>query len=314
MQRFQHILFVTHGFEHEANAIKQALKLAVENQAQLKILIICPRLPETLDPYKDSYQQTLIDNVKKAISKAESQLDKTIPVQGIVVEFENGTPHLIRIISRIIHDKHDLLMKAVESGKMNEGFKALDLELVRKCPCPVWLCRDKKEEIAAHIGVAIDPQSEEDVGKELAIKLLKVADQLASKSGSPLSIITCWDFPFENTLRRSPFIRIPEDQIQNFVHQHEMDCRKALDALIKKARMTSQLNVVLKRGVADDMIPTVLTEQQIDLLIMGTVGRTGIPGFVIGNTAVNVLQKISCSLLALKPKGFISTVKPQSLP
>ncbi|HRE31359.1 MAG TPA: universal stress protein, partial [Candidatus Berkiella sp.] len=34
-----------------------------------------------------------------------------------------------------------------------------------------------------------------------------------------------------------------------------------------------------------------------------------IPGFIIGNTAENVLQKISCSLLALKPNGFISPVK-----
>lgn len=42
---------------------------------------------------------------------------------------------------------------------------------------------------------------------------------------------------------------------------------------------------------------------------MGTVARTGIPGFIIGNTAENILQKIDCSLLALKPLGFVSPVK-----
>lgn len=30
---------------------------------------------------------------------------------------------------------------------------------------------------------------------------------------------------------------------------------------------------------------------------------------IIGNTAENILQKIDCSLLALKPLGFVSPVK-----
>jgi len=42
---------------------------------------------------------------------------------------------------------------------------------------------------------------------------------------------------------------------------------------------------------------------------MGTVARTGISGFIIGNTAENILEEISCSLIALKPEGFVSPVK-----
>lgn len=310
MQRFHRILYISHGFQEEFGAIKQALKLAADNQAKLKILIICPQLPKTLDPYKDSYQQTLVDNVQKAISMGRHQLEMNVPVQDIEIEFENGIPHLIRIISRVIRDKHDLLIKAVEHDKKDHGFKALDMELVRKCPCPVWLCRATNNEITQlKISVAIDPHSEEDKAKELAIKLLKVADQLATLSNNPLSIITCWDYPFENTLRHSPFVSIPEDRIQSMVHEHEIDIRKALDALLNKIKPKSDLIIFLKKGIPDEVIPALITEQNIDLLVMGTVGRTGIPGFVIGNTAVNVLQKMSCSLLALKPTGFVSPVK-----
>jgi len=57
----------------------------------------------------------------------------------------------------------------------------------------------------------------------------------------------------------------------------------------------------VSRGVQD--------ETKIDILIMGTVARTGISGFIIGNTAENILQKIDCSLLALKPQGLVSPVK-----
>jgi nucleotide-binding universal stress UspA family protein len=41
---------------------------------------------------------------------------------------------------------------------------------------------------------------------------------------------------------------------------------------------------------------------------MGTVGRTGIPGFFIGSAAEEILSKIDCSILAIKPAGFISPV------
>jgi universal stress protein E len=34
-----------------------------------------------------------------------------------------------------------------------------------------------------------------------------------------------------------------------------------------------------------------------------------IAGFVIGNTAENVLRELRCSLLALKPNGFVSPVR-----
>jgi nucleotide-binding universal stress UspA family protein len=41
---------------------------------------------------------------------------------------------------------------------------------------------------------------------------------------------------------------------------------------------------------------------------MGTVGRTGLPGFFIGNTAEEVLQTATTSVLAVKPAGFESPV------
>jgi nucleotide-binding universal stress UspA family protein len=41
---------------------------------------------------------------------------------------------------------------------------------------------------------------------------------------------------------------------------------------------------------------------------MGTVCRTGIPGLIIGNTAERVLDVVDCSVLTVKPEGFVSPV------
>ena len=43
-------------------------------------------------------------------------------------------------------------------------------------------------------------------------------------------------------------------------------------------------------------------------IVMGTVCRTGIPGFFIGNTAEYVLSRVHCSVLTMKPAGFVSPV------
>jgi hypothetical protein len=41
---------------------------------------------------------------------------------------------------------------------------------------------------------------------------------------------------------------------------------------------------------------------------MGTLARSGIPGYIIGNTAERVLVGVDRSVLAVKPEGFVSPV------
>jgi len=57
------------------------------------------------------------------------------------------------------------------------------------------------------------------------------------------------------------------------------------------------------------VIPGIVKSQEIDLLVMGTVCRTGIAGFFIGNTAEMILDEVDCSVLTLKPNGFVSPVE-----
>lgn len=40
-----------------------------------------------------------------------------------------------------------------------------------------------------------------------------------------------------------------------------------------------------------------------------TVARTGVAGIIMGNTAETILNQIDCSILAIKPPGFVTPVK-----
>lgn len=64
----------------------------------------------------------------------------------------------------------------------------------------------------------------------------------------------------------------------------------------------------LVRGRPSDLIVSFAQDNDVGLLVMGTVGRTGIPGLLIGNTAERVIDLVRCSILALKPQGFVSPV------
>jgi len=62
------------------------------------------------------------------------------------------------------------------------------------------------------------------------------------------------------------------------------------------------------KGLPRREIPALARTLEADLLVMGTVGRTGVPGLFIGNTAETILEQIECSVLAVKPEGFRTPV------
>ena len=68
-------------------------------------------------------------------------------------------------------------------------------------------------------------------------------------------------------------------------------------------------HVHLLKGNAGHVISKLANNKRVELVVMGSVARTGIPGFLIGNTAEEVLNQVNCSVLTVKPEGFDTPVK-----
>ena len=85
---------------------------------------------------------------------------------------------------------------------------------------------------------------------------------------------------------------------------------KNLNHLLQAYDLSSQHERVhLIKGSATESINKVASSIEADIIVMGTLGRTGIPGFFMGSTAEEVLQSTNASVLAVKPPGFISPVQ-----
>ncbi|AMQ28721.1 TPA: universal stress protein [Legionella pneumophila] len=310
MHRFHNILFVSHGIKDETEVLQLTLRLAAESQAQLRILITCPPFPDTLSEYKASYEEYLIDKMNKTIQLAKSGLGLSKKKIPIPIEVECGSMPDVRIIRHVLKHSHDLLIKEAETLESRKGFKAVDMELLRKCPCALFLYRPLKNTLQdIRVAVAIDPKDEEPVAQDLSLRLLEVSHSLNAFYQGKLRIVSCWDFVLENYLRDSVWLKISETELEKMVVEEKHTHSLLLRELIKRSHISGESQIEHLKGHPEDAIPHLITHKKIDILVMGTVARTGIAGFIIGNTAENILQKINCSLLALKPQGFVSPVK-----
>lgn len=307
MNRFRRILLVSHAEPQELQALRHALELATRNAARFDILILYPSLPPEIQPYRDSLEQGLKLRLTEALT---GQIGTGGGPDIRLFAASTGQPSM-EVIRRVLAEGYDLVVKEADSGDTREtGLHAGDMELLRKCPCPVWLCRPFRHEPSRlKIGVAIDPVSEEPAAQGLSLRLLQLAGSLASLYSVPLHVISCWDFPLEHYLRHSTWVSLPDSELNQLVAQTRSRHEQALESLTQAAEIAAPLEIHRIRGPAATSIPQWVEAGSMDILIMGTVARTGIPGFVIGNTAEDILRKIGCSLLALKPEGFVSPVR-----
>lgn len=309
LKQFHHILFISTRLHGEKEALKQALLLAQKNETTLDVLIVSRQLPNAIAENQESYELFIKDNANKKIKAAKSSFLVKKKKMEINIAVEWGDVPDITIVQRVIHKGYDLLVKEAEDNENRAGFKALDMALLRKCPCALFIHRSSGHTSPkSNVAVAIDPKNDTPAAHDLSINLLRMSQIIAKYYNSKLNIVSCWDSALEKYLHSHYLVNVPEQQINEVVGRECNEHLQALYGIIKQSGIDEKQKIYQLKGNPVDLIPSFITEQKINILVMGTVARTGIAGFIIGNTAEDILQKIDCSLLALKPPGFVSPV------
>lgn len=311
MQNFHNILFVSHAVGDESDGFVQALSVARYNGAALRILVVCPALPEEFGDYSEAYFDGLKKDVNDELEAARANLNLGEDELAVTIEVDCGSTPAERVIRRVQGEGVDLVIKNVEGHTRRKGFRAMDMELLRKCPCPVWLCRPLRNSRAnMSVLVAVDPECEEATAYDLAIRLLRLSRSLADVCSGTLHVVSCWEYDVDEYLRHHVPLHVSDEELDRIIEQAGSKHRGKLDTLIHAAGIGGEIEVHHTIAQPERFIPLLVEEKKFDILVMGTVARTGIPGFIMGNTAENLLQKVSCSLLALKPSDFASPVRP----
>lgn len=319
MKRFKNILLVDDNEDLQESSLQRAVNLAEHNQADLSIIRIVNVPHDTIlsgfaapERLKKAYTVEWQNQLAEITANCQDKVNIT----GKLI-FDRVFP---RVVQEVIENGYDLVMKSAEEHHTlkNRIFGSVDMHLLRKCPCPVWIM--KSHEITQYKGIvaAVDFEPSEDEKKmsNLNRQILELASSLALSEFSQLHVAHAWTAWGESLLNTPRFNLAEGGRVDEWIEQQRVTHEKRVDVLmgILSDMISSETNeylgpkVHIVKGKAYDVIPNLVREQQADLVVMGTVARTGIPGFLMGNTAENILNNIDCSVLAVKPSGFVTPV------
>lgn len=320
MKQLNNILCALTPSEKCRTALERAVTLVENNQARLTVVdIIEPVTAGIGMPEGGPISNDLHDAVKSdrlnALESFTAPYRERIDIRHDVFT----TPGFLAIVRAVLRDRYDLVIKLAEDPDyMDRLFGSDDMQLLRKCPCPVWLMQPVEKFNYATVMAAVDfdPMQPETVGQRLNMDILELASSLALSDFAALHVVHVWDVPelgFVELWSDSPeAARSNLLQAANANHENSMQIlrQKLRDQLGQETYQYLSPKFHTLKGSAKTVIPRMAEQLQVDLVVMGTVARTGIAGFLIGNTAEAILDQLKCSVLALKPPGFVTSVEP----
>ena len=314
MKRFKNILLICDFDVKQQMAVERAISLARQNEAVLTVFTVIRELPEDARMASISMsQQMFFKQVFDDYNEQLETLSTEIRQQGVEVKSKivTGTPFL-EIIRQVLCDKHDLVILAAEGkkGLKERLFGSTSMHLMRKCPCPVWVVKSEKKSKYKRILAAVDTATEflEPSRESLNPLTMNLASSLARMDNSELYVVQVWSMYYENyiksrgLLEKSAILKLRKDTKQQYLEK--------LDSLMADIDLTGVITHkhLIRNDDAARAIIKLVKNKKINLLVIGTVCRTGLAGFFIGNTAEKVLSEVNCSVLTVKPEGFVTPV------
>ncbi len=211
------------------------------------------------------------------------------------------------IIAEIFETGHDLLLKGTRKHDVLESvfFTPTDWHLLRKCPCPVLLVKNHDWPINGNIIASVHVGSENTTHTALNDSMVEQGLKFAKQLNAELYLVNSYPVTPANVT-----VELPEFDPTSYTDAVRGFHLTAMKALRQKYGIDEE-HTYVKEGLPEDVVPKAAQELDAGLVILGTTGRTGLSAVFIGNTAENVIDKINCDVLALKPEGYISPLAPE---
>ena len=252
---------------------------------------------------REAMRQTVIDDRRQWIEEFIAQYD----LEGIDIDIEvvwHNRP-FEAVIERVIEQKYHVVIKGTHQHDKLKSviFTPTDWHLLRKCPCPLLLVKDHSWPENGNVLAAINAGSDEDEHQSLNDIITEEAKHLADLIHSNVHLVNSYPGTPVNIA-----IEIPEfdaSQYNDSMLHHHQD---AMTSHAEKFGVPVE-NTHVQEGLPEDVIEEVALKLDAELVVLGTIGRTGLSAALIGNTAEHVIDKLNCDVLALKPVGYKSPLQ-----
>ena len=183
----------------------------------------------------------------------------------------------------------------IKTGHRTESFMytPTDWHLLRECPAPVIIAAEKKWRATKPIVAAVDLESKNRVNRQLTDAVVSTAKHYAEVLGCELYVVHAVHIPAVLT---------ELDLVDEYSHARKL--KEELRPTVRELATRHSLpvsSIKLKKGPVDKVITSESARLKAQLVVMGTIGRQGVRGQLIGNTAEKVLSRLKTDVLAIKP-------------
>lgn len=304
---YRHLLVATDLSSASQAAFNQAVWVARESGARITLVHVLPNLRRgihsaSIDAKLDLlygegsrfYQELLGDAEQRARRMIDGASAADVEIRSKMLL---GEP-IVEICRAVQQLNCDLVLAGTRglSAWQTYFVGGTAQRLIRKCPAPVWVVKPE------HVGkpkVILAATDFSEVSRRAVLAGVAIADD-AGASYHLLHVIDAGDVP-ENAVAVIPEGSSLRQEI-NTVAKHRFD------EFVASLNAPSMVHPHLSWGTPWQEISRLASELTVDLITMGTVGRSGLPGLFMGNTAEKVLSHCDCSILTFKPAGFQSPI------
>jgi universal stress protein E len=175
-----------------------------------------------------------------------------------------------------------------------------DWELLRLCPAPVLLVKNRRLYHRPRVLAAIDPAHRHAKSANLDRQILRAGAQLVHALHGELHALHAY-LPTLPVVPVMPDAALPEGALASgeLARAARARLRRAVDGFEVRPGHRH-----LVEGRAADVIPRAAKRERSAIVAMGIVSRSGLKRFFIGNTAESVMDAVTADILVVKPPDF----------
>ncbi|CAK9885048.1 MAG: Universal stress protein E [Candidatus Erwinia impunctatus] len=306
MANYQHILVAIDPEQDDQPALRRAVylnqRLGGKITAFLAVYEFSYEMTTLLSPDERNAMRKSVISQRTAWIKEQAASYLAAGVDIAINVVWHSRP-FEAIIEEVQENHYDLLLKMAHQYDRLKAvvFTPTDWQLLRKCPCPVWMVKDQPWPETGKAVVAVNLTSEVAHHDPLNEKLVRTTIELAEKvnhtevhligayPGTPLNIA----------------VELPDFDPQSYNESVRTQHVIAMETLCDKFS-PAPLSSHVAEGVPGEVIPKLADELDAGIVVLGSVGRTGLSAAFLGNTAEQVIDHLRCDVLVIKPDSFIT--------
>jgi len=181
-------------------------------------------------------------------------------------------------------------------------FGSTGLKLLRNAPGPVWLVKPRIDDDAILDVLAATDLS--DIGTDVISAGITIGRALPVQ----LTVMHAVDTDHD---RRMAHSGASDEEIAKWRADAREEAEEQLQEQLAETdfrTLATGVRTQMTEGPAVACVLSAIDELDIDLLVIASAGRGGIPGMLFGNTAERLLPELPCSLLTVKPDDFVCPI------